>query len=312
MNECFHPLRAEDIPAAKALWKICFGDSDQYIDFFFERKFIPCNSLGLFLDGRLAADLFMQEKTLVLQGCNLRTGFLAGCATHPDFQKKGYMRKLLQRELEVMCQQGYALCALHPFLHAFYRKFGWETASYMVRVALPAAKPASAVILQDDVDCAHLLSMYQRYMLDAQGYFARSLEDMRCKIDEHCADGGKILKTDEYYAFYDVLEDHIDVTENTCRSERECYDMAERLSGYQLPLNFWLPVHIKTAIPAQQACEYTMFRICNPAEFKDLCGDRNIFKPVDNMEKSKTASQQAIRALFENPLKNAYVFFDQF
>ena len=129
---------------------------------------------------------------------------------------------------------------------------------------------------------------------------------------EDLATAGKILKTDEYYAFYDVLEDHIDVTENTCRSERECYDMAERLSGYQLPLNFWLPVHIKTAIPAQQACEYTMFRICNPAEFKDLCGDRNIFKPVDNMEKSKTASQQAIRALFENPLKNAYVFFDQF
>ena len=34
-----------DIPQLKSIWKVCFGDSDEYIDFFFDHMFKPENAV---------------------------------------------------------------------------------------------------------------------------------------------------------------------------------------------------------------------------------------------------------------------------
>ncbi len=252
-------LTTGDIPLAKQLWTDAFGDSDSFVRFYFENKFTFKGSLGAFDGGRLAGDLTMQDMTVRMRGELLRTGFLAGCATREEYRYRGVMRDLLRAQMQRMNEEGYPLCHLHPFLHAFYRKFGWETVSFMREAATlpaPSAPPEENVFNLDT-----LLRMYREFIARADGCFERSRREMEIRVAEHLNDGGKVIAGKEGYALYFVWEREIEVIELVFL-DASPYEVIAPLGAYRKPVRFLTPDYMGRD-PEGRIVEYTMMRVVN-------------------------------------------------
>ena len=124
--ELTHALR-EDVPALKSLWRECFGDGEDYLDFYFRNRFVPEDTLLVHEDGAPVAMLTLMNVTR-----NGETGFyLYAVATHPDFRGRGLQRILNGYAEEVMRQRGGSFCCLVPaeeYLFRFYKKLGYCSA----------------------------------------------------------------------------------------------------------------------------------------------------------------------------------------
>ena len=80
---------------------------------------------------------------LQVGGIPVGAGGIAGVATRPEFQHRGYAAALLEATVPALWDElGYPLSLLHPVSAPFYRRFGWETASRTLRwSAVPSSLP---------------------------------------------------------------------------------------------------------------------------------------------------------------------------
>ena len=76
-------------------------------------------------------------------GVPVPAGGIAGVATHPKYQRRGYAAALLEATVPALWDElGYPLSLLYPLAAPFYRRFGWETASRAFRwSAVPSTLP---------------------------------------------------------------------------------------------------------------------------------------------------------------------------
>ncbi len=255
-------LTREDIPAAKQLWMEAFGDSEEFVRYYFANKMKLKNTMGAFIKGSLAGDITMQEMLVRIRGANIKTGFLAGCATAEKHRNQGIMQRLLAAQMRAMNREGYALCHLHPFLHAFYRKFGWETVSYMY-YNVQKEKNTTEIIKfpkENPKDFDRLYKMYCGFCAKADGYFIRTPREMAIRLQEHAIDGGGILETDGAYALYFEQDEGLDVIEFAWREEQDREEMLGILARSGQNIAYYTP---DFCAELGEAEEYTMMRVVN-------------------------------------------------
>lgn len=107
------------------LWQLAFGDSEEFIDFFFSTAYSPDRCRSITVDGQLAAALHWLDCTY--QGQKL--AYLYAVATHPDFRGRGLCRELMAQTHETLAAQGYAgalLMPAEPGLRQMYAKMGYR------------------------------------------------------------------------------------------------------------------------------------------------------------------------------------------
>lgn len=255
-------LKREDIPAAKNLWTEAFGDSEEFVRYYFANKLKLKNTMGAFIKDELVGDITMQEMLVHMRGADLKTGFLAGCATREAYRNQGVMQKLLFAQMQAMDKGGYAICHLHPFLHAFYRKFGWETVSYM-RSGIKEKKDHTGKIKiskETPPDFDRIYNMYSDFCKKAEGYFIRTPQDMYIRMQEHATDGGGILVTDGAYVLYFEQKDKLEVIEFVWRDERARTEMLDILIRIGLEVKYYTPDYAECEGELE---EYTMMRVVN-------------------------------------------------
>ena len=90
------PGRPEEIACEKGLWKLAFGDDDEYIDYFYRRG-EDSQVLVLLEDGvvRTMVALFPVELSLP-GGGKASSSYIYALATHPEARKKGFGRSILR------------------------------------------------------------------------------------------------------------------------------------------------------------------------------------------------------------------------
>ncbi len=120
--------RAEDIPQQKELWKRCFGDSDAYVDMFYQKYCVPEQVLIVEEDGELNSMATMLETTLHFpDGSAHPVGYVYGLATNPYIQGKGHARQLLAYADEYLQSKGMKCLTLvpaSPSLHRYFENLG--------------------------------------------------------------------------------------------------------------------------------------------------------------------------------------------
>lgn len=90
------PSIPEDIPAQRALWKLAFGDSDQYIDNFYSTYYRPERVVVLEEDGAVRSMTAWFDTTFIVPGQGAhRAAYLYAVATHPDCRGRGLASRLL-------------------------------------------------------------------------------------------------------------------------------------------------------------------------------------------------------------------------
>ena len=90
------PSVPEDIPAQRELWKLAFGDSDSYIDNFYNTYYRPERVVVLEEGGAVRSMTAWFDTTFVVPGQGeYRAAYLYAVATHPDCRGQGLAGKLL-------------------------------------------------------------------------------------------------------------------------------------------------------------------------------------------------------------------------
>lgn len=121
--------KIEDYENAKNIWKKCFVDSQEEIEFYFKNLYNKNNYLILEKDGEIIASLHENKYGLSIDGKLFPSIYIVGVAVLPEFRNKGYMNQLLSYSLENARKKGYSFLYLSAINSAIYRKYGFEYVS---------------------------------------------------------------------------------------------------------------------------------------------------------------------------------------
>lgn len=132
-----------------------------YSDPYFEIE----NKRVLRVDSEIVSCLTLVERECWLGQSVLKIAGIAGVATRPELQRRGYAGRLLADTLSVYKNRGYPLSALFPYSPDYYRKFGWEIAGEIPRscvspLSLPRSSETRFIRLADEGDLPELARLY--------------------------------------------------------------------------------------------------------------------------------------------------------
>lgn len=262
-------LTPADITQVRQVWKECFGDSDSFLDAYFAACVSVSDGLGFFDGGRLVSDMFTYRINTNISGMVYQSQFIAGCATLPQARNQHLMRDLIRSALTDMASRNVCLCFLHPFLHSFYRKFGFETVAYVDRLEADGEPPAGGPAVKvansmADLPFDSVYASYAAYVTQFGSYFIRNRDRMQAWLELLFSDGGRAVYIDGSnatpYALYYPAKDG-----QTNEVFELVYFRPEQLSALVnstgAPAQYFLPSGPDAERSAQ---EFTMMRVLNP------------------------------------------------
>lgn len=116
----------------KALWRLSFHDTEEFIDLYFRLRYRDDICLTLSEGGEIVSALQILPYPMTYgTGVTLPTGYISGACTHPDHRGEGLMKNLLGKAFRRMWNQGVVVSTLipgEPWLWEYYRQTGYEEA----------------------------------------------------------------------------------------------------------------------------------------------------------------------------------------
>jgi predicted acetyltransferase len=112
----------------KDLWKLCFDDSDEFIELYFNLRFNMQVNSWIDSGNQVIAALQRLPYTLNYYGEELGASYISGACTHPEYRNKGVMRRLIAESFALMSLQSVTFCTLIPaedWLYDYYGKLGF-------------------------------------------------------------------------------------------------------------------------------------------------------------------------------------------
>ena len=148
------------IPQLRQLWKTAFGDTDAFLDSFFETGF-SSERCRCITDGeQVAAMLYWFD-------CEYRgqkLAYLYAVATHPEYRNRGLCHRLMENTHALLAEKGYAGALLVPQeegLRTFYGKMGYQnTGNAGEFTAVPGENPASL----ERIDAQKYATLRRQYL----------------------------------------------------------------------------------------------------------------------------------------------------
>ena len=111
------------------LWKTAFPkDSEDFVQFYFEKKYSHENTLLHVEDGKILSCLQMLPYKMKYYKSFVNTSYISGAATSPQCRNQGLMHRLLTYALQEMKKKGDILTTLipqEPWLIDYYKKLGY-------------------------------------------------------------------------------------------------------------------------------------------------------------------------------------------
>lgn len=112
----------------KALWKLCFNDSEEFTDLYFNSRYKDEINMAVCEGGKIISALQMIPYPMTFCGEIISTSYISGACTHPEYREHGAMRRLLKETHRRMYEEGVLLGTLIPaeeWLWGYYAKSGY-------------------------------------------------------------------------------------------------------------------------------------------------------------------------------------------
>ena len=189
----------EDKPYLRALWQRCFGDSDSFMDFFFEKRFYPEYTVCTIEDDKLVNAMYSFPVNMRIRDVIVPSAMLAGFSTDPDYRGRGYMSDAFRLLIKNLAESGIAAGPHTPVKHDSYFKLGNYSATDTKFISGTADKPKImpvGVNFGRMSESGKLYSVYMRFAEKYSGMLARSLFDFRLKMLDLVSDGGEFILVD--------------------------------------------------------------------------------------------------------------------
>lgn len=147
------------IPLLRQLWKIAFGDTDDFLDLFFRTAFSYDRCRCIAEEDRIAAVLYWFDCSVEHQ----KFAYIYAVATHPDFRNRGLCRKLMADTHNLLADRGYAGAILVPqkeSLRAMYAGMGYRDCGGLELLQCAAGETAVPVRAISAEEFARLRRQY--------------------------------------------------------------------------------------------------------------------------------------------------------
>lgn len=119
-----------DIDGIVSLWHEAFGDAENEIMFFLDRRYIPENTLVAEENGEIASMLFLLDGKMCIDDADYPSYYLYAACTLKKYRGRGIMAMLLEEAKTIAKSRGYDFICLMPgekSLFDFYEKHGYIT-----------------------------------------------------------------------------------------------------------------------------------------------------------------------------------------
>lgn len=124
-----HPLKPfEDWERIKQetrnLWKLVFEDSEEFMNLYFERVYKPEYNVCCQIDGHVVGAMQTLPYNLLCHGMEIKTAYISGVSTHPDFRGQGVGNNLMRQAHFELYYKGVVLSVLIPAEQWLYKWYG--------------------------------------------------------------------------------------------------------------------------------------------------------------------------------------------
>ncbi|WP_052446844.1 GNAT family N-acetyltransferase [Candidatus Soleaferrea massiliensis] len=188
----------------KHIWSVCFKDPGHYIDYFFENRFKPEQTLVWLEDEKPAAMLSLLPCELIDQGERIEARYIYAVATLPEYRGRGISTHLLKEAQNILQREEIPISLLVPAekgLFDFYRERGYETMGSIRSVTLTAKelKTYRQGGYQLGVLTAQELYWMRGEYLDGTAYLSWDIPALGYALGENGLTGGRAFKLELEY-----------------------------------------------------------------------------------------------------------------
>ncbi len=174
----------------KALWNLCFDDSEAFVEMYFSLRYKNEINISIESGNELISALQMIPYPMTFCDNTIRTSYISGACTHPEFRGKGVMRELLSQAFTQMYHSGVHLTTLipaEPSLFGYYAQTGYASVfQYSTReLVVPNFIPSKDVSVATETE----------YKDDIYQYINQKLVERTCCI-QHTSEDFKVILAD--------------------------------------------------------------------------------------------------------------------
>ncbi len=174
----------------KALWKLCFEDSEEFVEMYFKLRYKNEVNVAIQSGDEVISALQMLPYPMTFCGEMVQTSYISGACTHPDFRSKGVMRELLSQSFAQMLRNGIQFSTLipaEPSLFDYYKRMGYATVfQYSVKeMTLPEFIPSKEIAV----------NVVSKPQDEVYSYLNKKLSERPCCI-QHSAEDFQVIMAD--------------------------------------------------------------------------------------------------------------------
>ena len=127
-----------DMVRQKEIWKLCFGDSDHYIDFYYANRYKETETVVLLDDKEIVSMLTMLPIKIITSTQQIfNSTMLYAIATHPKYQNRGFATEAMNFTHQFLRENEIVFSVLVPSgkqLFDFYRQRGYQDGFFIREV----------------------------------------------------------------------------------------------------------------------------------------------------------------------------------
>ena len=189
--------RLQDKEELKALWDLCFDEEPDFLEWFFERRFMPAYCVVFERDGRIIGCAHSIPFHIKIRSQILPCAIISGVSTHPDYRRQGVAGQVMRFLMHTLRGYGIVLTPHRPQRLETYFPIGHYPVSDSLYVQEDAAHACTSDDYAELVDIrenAELLYVcYQRFAQRYSGIIHRSYADFLFKCEDYLSCDAKCL-----------------------------------------------------------------------------------------------------------------------
>ncbi|MDD4516453.1 GNAT family N-acetyltransferase [Massilibacteroides sp.] len=181
------------------LWRVCFGDTEEFIRLFFDNVYQNDSTLVIEKQGRIVAALQLLPYTMLLEDKEVPISYICGVSTLPAERGKGMMRQLMGMADNELKRRNIPLATLipaEPWLFDIYRKYGYQEAFFYQRSSYTASALSTESNLHISVATetdARLFPFLDQKLRERKACVLHSETDFEIIRQDLDISGGKLL-----------------------------------------------------------------------------------------------------------------------
>lgn len=221
------------------MWQNCFGDSETFMNWLFEKRFLADFSTYIKKENKIVCCMQSYPFHIWVRGNLVKGVMLCGVCTDPKYRKQGLMTELFSKTMNILAQRGYVLAVHTPAVLKSYYPFGHFAVNRCKYIKSDniAHFTKSNDIVEINQNFAALYQCYEQFSKNYTGCISRTMADFLLKIDDYKADGAKVIaceynKEVKGYAVFYCTESILQAVETVAQNDAIYQKLIEGICCY--------------------------------------------------------------------------------